>query len=66
MKFQQKRNIEKCIITEDVVLHHKQPEYIYIIIIDNQYKRIRQKKTKKHLSEKRNSDSVILLFFVLK
>ncbi|MCI9353963.1 MAG: ATP-dependent Clp protease ATP-binding subunit ClpX [Firmicutes bacterium] len=23
------RNIEKCIITEDVVLHHKQPEYIY-------------------------------------
>ena len=23
------RNVEKCIITEDVVLHHKQPEYIY-------------------------------------
>lgn len=23
------KNIEKCIITEDVVLHHKQPEYIY-------------------------------------
>ena len=23
------KNIEKCIITEDVVLYHKQPEYIY-------------------------------------
>ncbi|NDO47715.1 ATP-dependent Clp protease ATP-binding subunit ClpX [Clostridium sp. MD294] len=37
------KNVEKCIITEDVVLHHKQPEYIYNY--DRQpIQRIRQRK----------------------
>ena len=36
-------NIEKCVITEDVVLHHKQPEYVYNY--DRQpIQRIRQRK----------------------
>ena len=36
-------NIEKCVITEDVVLHHEQPEYIYNY--DRQpIQRIRQRK----------------------
>ena len=37
------KNVEKCIITEDVVLHHKQPEYVYNY--DRQpIQRIRQRK----------------------